>query len=188
MLKVKDVKSKEGELRRASLQVISGWKSFNRKSSNIAGSTDRKGENGIGEVVSLPTIHGNESSVPQVAATEGPTTEDIQEKDTEIITSSTAENDQNAFQTRSPEKMGSEEALAIVKPTENISLRPEETLEKLIRNSSETFNIQGKEFEETTPKFLAERAKAGREMFMRQGSEGVYEGKRRLGRNSALWS
>jgi len=170
MLKVKDIKSKEEELRRASLQVISGWKSFNRKSSNIAWSTDREGENRIGKVVSLPAIHGNESSTPQVAATEGPTTGDIQEKDMEII-SSTMESDQHAFQTRSPEKMGSEEDLAIGKPTENISLRPEDTQEEPIRNSFETFNIQGKELEEKKPKSLAERVKAGRESFMRQTSE-----------------
>ena len=170
MVKAKDIKIKEEELRKASLQMISGWKSFNRKSSNIARSTDREGENGIGEAVSLPTILGNESSAPQVAAIEGPTTEDIKEEDPEI-TSSMLENDQNAFQTRSPEQMGSEEDLTIVKPTENISLRPEETQEKPIRNSSETFNIQGKELEEKTPKSLAKRVKAGREIFTRQTSE-----------------
>lgn len=170
MLRVKDIKSKEEELRRASLQVISGWKSFNRKSSNIAGSTDRKGGNGIGEIVSLPVILGNESSLPQVTDTDGSMTEEIQEEDREIMFS-TVENDQNAFQTRSPEDMGSQEDLAIVKSTENIPPRPEATQEKSIRNSSETFNIEGKELKEKKPKSLAKRVKAGRESFTRETSE-----------------
>ena len=159
MLKVKNIKGKEVELRRASIQVISGWKSSKKKSSNIAGSTDRKGENAIGEVVSLPTIHGNESSVSQSSTTKGTTTEDIEEKDMEI-TSSTIEDDQDTFQTQSPERMGSEEDLAIFQPTENIPFRPEEPPETPIRNSLETFNIQGKGLEEKTPKSLAKRVEA----------------------------
>ena len=169
-LKGMKIKSKEEELRRASLQVISGWKSSSRKSSNITGSTDKTDDDWIGEVVPLHAIHRNENSVTQAAATEGPTIEDIQENDTKTILSMVT-TDQNAFRTRSPEAMGSDEDLAMVSPTEDMSLSPEVTQEKPITNSSETFGIQGTDLEEKKPKSFAQRVKAGRESFTRQTSE-----------------